>query len=335
MRAWVVDEPAPIAEGPLRLAERPAPEPEAGEVRVRVSVCGVCRTDLHVVEGDLPPRRETVVPGHEVVGRVEARGAGAGRFEVGDRVGIAWLHRTCGRCRFCRSGRENLCLDPAFTGWTEDGGYAELVTAPEAFVYPLPAGLGEDRQVAPLLCAGIVGYRALRRAALPPGGSLGIWGFGGSAHIVAQVAVAAGAGLHVVTRSEESRALARELGAVWTGTPGEPPPTPLDAAVVFAPVGEVVPEALAALDRGGTVSLAGIHMSRLPPLDYGTHLFQERTLRSTTANTRADGEEFLRVAARVGVTTTTTAYPFGSADRALKDLGASAFAGAAVLEMEA
>lgn len=333
MRAWIVEEPAPIDTGPLRLVERPDPEPGPGEVRVRVSVCGVCRTDLHVAEGDLPPRREAVVPGHEIVGRVESLGDGAGRFGVGDRVGVAWLHRTCGRCRFCRTGRENLCLDPEFTGWTRDGGYAELVCVPEAFAYPLPAALGDDDAVAPLLCAGIVGYRALRRAELPPGGRLGIWGFGGSAHVTAQVALAAGAELHVVTRSAESRALARELGAVWTGPPPESPPAPLDAAVVFAPVGEIVPDALAALDRGGTVSLAGIHMSPLPSLDYDDHLFQERALRSTTANTRADGEELLCIAARIGVRTTTTSYPLGAADRALADLAASAFAGAAVLDL--
>lgn len=333
MRAWVVREPAPLEQGPLELVERPAPEPAAGEIRLRVSVCGVCRTDLHVVEGDLAPRREEIVPGHEVVGRVDALGSGAQRFAIGDRVGVAWLHRTCGRCRFCRSGRENLCVDPAFTGWTEDGGYAELVAVPEAFAYPIPAGFERDRDAAPLLCAGIVGYRSLRQAGLPAGGRLGIWGFGASAHMVAQVAVAAGAELYAVSRTRESLELAEELGAVWTGTSGQAPPEPLDAAIIFAPVGELVPEALAALDRGGTLSLAGIHMSAVPELDYDRHLFQERTVVSTTANTRADGEQFLRIAGRIGVEATTTLYPFEAADRALSDLKHSAFAGAAVLEL--
>ncbi len=333
MRAWMVREPAPIDREPLEQVEAPAPDPGPGEVRVRVSVCGVCRTDLHVAEGDLPVRRDGgVIPGHEVVGTVDARGEGAERFARGERVGVAWLRATCGRCRFCRSGRENLCLEPSFTGWTHHGGYAEHCTVPEAFAYPIPDDF-DDREAAPLLCAGIVGYRSLRQAALPPGGRLGIWGFGASAHVVAQVAVAGGAELHVVSRSPESLALAGDLGAVWTGHPGDRPPVPLDSAIIFAPVGDLVPGALEALDRGGTLSLAGIHMSDVPTLDYGQHLFQERSIVSTTANRRADGEEFLRVAARVGVELTTTPYPFDRADDALADLAASAYAGAAVLEL--
>lgn len=333
MRAWVVTEPAPMSDGPLALVERPDPAPGPGEVRVRVSVCGVCRTDLHVAEGDLEQRRAQVVPGHEVIGVVDRLGEGCDRLGEGERVGVAWLHHTCGRCRFCRRGQENLCLDPSFTGWTQDGGYAEYVVVPEDFAYAIPDGLGDDEHAAPLLCAGIVGYRAYRRTRLRPGGALGIWGFGASAHVVAQVAVAEGAQLFVVSRSSESLRLAADLGAVWTGQPGERPPQPLDGAVIFAPVGELVPEALQALDRGGVLSLAGIHMSDVPRLDYDAHLFQEREIRSTTANTRADGEELLAVAARVGIRTTTVAYPFEEADRALTDLADDAFAGAAVLRM--
>ena len=295
--------------------------------------CGVCRTDLHVAEGDLPVRRDHVVPGHEVVGEVVELGDGATRFDVGDRVGIAWLRATCGRCRFCRRGDENLCLDPAFTGWTHDGGYAELATVPAAFAHSLPDGL-DDVAAAPLLCAGLIGYRALQRADLPVGGRLGIWGFGGSAHITAQLALAAGAELHVVTRSEDGQRLARDLGAAWAGGSGETPPVPLDAAIVFAPAGELVPEALAALDRGGTVALAGIHMSDIPVLDYQAHLFQERQVRSVTANTRADADAFLAVAGRLDLELTTHPYAFEDADRALADLAHDRFAGAAVLVLD-
>ncbi|MDQ4129515.1 MAG: zinc-dependent alcohol dehydrogenase family protein, partial [Actinomycetota bacterium] len=317
---------------PLELVERDVPYPGPGEARIRVSVCGVCRTDLHVAEGDLPPRRDEVVPGHEVVGFVDAVGEGSERFEVGDRIGIPWLRRTCGRCRFCRRGDENLCVDPRFTGWTDDGGYAEYAVVPEAYAYTIPEGF-DDEQAAPLLCAGIVGYRALKRADLPPGGRLGMYGFGASAHIVAQVALSAGAELYVVTRSHGSQELARNLGAAWVGGEGELPPEKLDAAIVFAPVGTVVPDALAALDRGGTLSIAGIHMTDIPSLNYDRHLFQERNLRSVSANTRADGEEFLRIAARIGGELTVTSYPFEQADQALVDLARGRFAGVAVLRI--
>jgi propanol-preferring alcohol dehydrogenase len=303
-------------------------------VRVRVAVCGVCRTDLHVAEGDLPPRRpgQGVVPGHEVVGVVDMVGERAGRFARGDRVGIAWLRWTCGRCRFCRQGRENLCVAPRFTGWDDDGGYAEYAVVDEAYAYPLPAGFA-DEAAAPLLCAGIIGYRALKRAELPPGGRLGIYGFGGSAHLAAQVALARGATVHVVTRSAEARRLALELGAASAVPADEEPPERLDSAIVFAPAGEVVRQALGALDRGGTVAVAGIHLSDIPPLDYAHQLFEERQLRSVTANTRADGEEFLAVAARIGVRPTTTTYPLEAADRALADLAHDRVTGAAVLRV--
>jgi propanol-preferring alcohol dehydrogenase len=326
----VVQPPGPIETGPLRVVERNVPEPGPGEVRVQVRACGVCRTDLHLAEGDLLPRRPGTVPGHEIVGVVEAVGPGAGRFVAGDRIGIAWLRGTCGRCRWCRTGRENLCPDAVFTGWDADGGYAEYAVVPEAFAYRLPDALG-DVEAAPLLCAGIVGYRALRRAELPPGGRLGIYGFGASAHVVAQVAVAQGAAVHVLTRSAQARELALELGAASAGPADAAPPEPLDAAVLFAPVGSLVPVAMRALDQGGTLAVAGIHLSDVPGLNYATELFREKQLRSVTANTRADGEEFLRLAAALGVRPHVQPRPLAEADRALADLAAAKVTGAAVL----
>jgi propanol-preferring alcohol dehydrogenase len=330
MRAWVVDSPGPIDSRRLRAVELPEPEPGPGEVRVRVLSCGVCRTDLHLAEGDLPPRRPLTVPGHEVVGVVDARGPGTGRFAVGDRIGIAWLRGTCGRCRWCRSGRENLCRAATFTGWDADGGYAELAVVPEAYAYRLPPELG-DAEAAPLLCAGIVGYRALKRAELPPGGRLGIYGFGASAHVVAQVAIAQGAVVHVLTRSAAARTLALDLGAASAGPADGAPPEPLDAAVLFAPAGELVPVAMRALDQGGTLAVAGIHLSDVPGLVYADELFREKQLRSVTANTRADGEEFLRLAAALGVRPTVSPQPLADADRVLADLAADRVVGAAVL----
>jgi propanol-preferring alcohol dehydrogenase len=332
MNAWVVAEPGPIDSHPLVRVERPQPEPGPGEVRVRVLTCGVCRTDLHVTEGDLAVHQPAVVPGHEIVGRVDACGEGATRFEVGDRIGIAWLRRTCGTCRFCRSGRENLCLAPAFTGWDADGGYAEFAVVDEAYAYALPDRFG-DEEVAPLLCAGIIGYRALRRAELPEGGHLGIYGFGGSAHLAAQVAMAQGATVHVMTRSTAAQELARDLGVAFAGDTFARPPDPLDAAILFAPAGEIVPVALEALDRGGTLSIAGIHLSAIPELHYARHLFNERQVRSVTANTRRDGEEFFAIADRIGIRVETVPYPFDQADVALADLAHDRFSGAAVLRI--
>ncbi len=304
--------------------------PGAGEVRVRVSTCGVCRTDLHLAEGDLAPRRPGVVPGHEVVGRVDRVGTGCTDLAEGDRVGIPWLARTCGTCRFCRAGAENLCTAPAFTGWDLDGGYAEFAVVDEGYAYRLPDGLG-DVEAAPLLCAGIIGYRALRRAELPPGGRLGIYGFGGSAHLTAQVALAEGATVHVMTRSADARRLALDLGAASAQGADDPPPEPLDAAILFAPVGTLVPPALEALDRGGTLAVAGIHLTDIPVLDYQRHLFEERTLRSVTANTRVDGREFLDLAASIGIRVSAVPYPFDRADVALADLAHDRVDGAAVL----
>jgi alcohol dehydrogenase, propanol-preferring len=332
MRAWVVHEPGPVATGPLRLTERPVPEPGPGELLIRVVCCGVCRTDLHLAEGDLAPKAPDITPGHEVVGEVAAAGPGTVRFGVGDRVGVAWLAGTDGSCRYCRRGAENLCPRSVFTGWDIHGGYAEYLVAADAYVHALPTGFS-DAQAAPLLCAGIIGYRALLRAELPPGGTLGIWGFGGSAHLTAQIAIAQGAAVHVFTRAQAARDLALELGVASAQDSLDPAPEPLDSAIMFAPVGELVPPALAALDRGGTLAVAGIHLSDIPVLNYDAHLFQERTLRSVTANTRGDAEEFLRLAQRLRLRVTVTPYQLGQADQALADLAGDRVAGAAVLSV--
>ena len=299
---------------------------------MEVSVCGVCRTDLHEAEGDLPVHRPFVVPGHEIVGRVDGLGPGARRFQIGDRIGIAWLASTDGSCRFCRRGDENLCESATFTGWDHDGGYAQFTLANEAYAYEIPEGIG-DEQAAPLLCAGIIGYRALRLASLPEGGRLGIYGFGGSAHLTAQVAMKQGGEVHVITRSAEARKLALDLGAASVGGDDDRPPVPVDAAILFAPAGNLVPSALSALDRGGTLVVAGIYLSDIPPLVYEEHLFYERKLRSVTANTRRDGEELLLLASRLGIVSTTTPYAFDRADRALSDLAHDRVNGAAVLQI--
>jgi alcohol dehydrogenase, propanol-preferring len=332
MRAWVVHKPGPIETGPLRLIERPDPEPGPGELLIRVICCGVCRTDLHLTEGDLPPKAPDVTPGHEVVGEVIATGPGVVRFGVGDRVGAAWLAGTDGRCRYCRRGLENLCPRSIYTGWDIQGGYAQYLVASDSYVYDLPKGFS-DAELAPLLCAGIIGYRALKLADLPPGGRLGIWGFGGSAHLVAQVAIAAGATVHVFTRGENARELALGLGAASAQDSFDPTPEPLDSAILFAPVGTLVPSALVALDRGGTLAVAGIYLTDIPELNYDADLFQERTLRSVTSNTRGDGEEFLHLAERLRLQVDANPYPFDRADQAVADLAAERFTGAAVITM--
>jgi alcohol dehydrogenase, propanol-preferring len=333
MTAWAVDRPGPVDGGPLVRLHRPVPEPGPGQVRIRVAACGVCRTDLHLAEGDLAPRHHLVTPGHEVVGTVDALGPGSNRWQEGQRIGIPWLARTCGRCRFCTSSRENLCVSPRFTGWDIDGGYAEFAVVDEAYAYLLPERF-DDVTAAPLLCAGIIGYRALILADLPAGGRLGIYGFGGSAHLTAQVAMAQGARVHVMTRSADARRLALELGAASAGAADDPPPEPLDSAILFAPVGSLVPVALAALDRGGTLAVAGIHLSDVPSLRYADHLFEERTLRTVTANTRRDGEDFLAEADRIGIRVAATPYPMARADAALADLASDRVNGAAVLVPE-
>lgn len=330
MRAWWVREPGPIESRPLVWGERPDPQPGPRELLVSVRTCGVCRTDLHLAEGDLAPRMPNIIPGHEAVGIVSETGEGCVKFRRGDRVGVAWLGGTCGSCAFCLRGDENLCLSPTFTGWDRDGGYAEQLTVSEDFAYAIPTRFA-DEQAAPLLCSGIIGYRALKRAAVPPGGRLGIYGFGGSAHLTAQMARHQGAAVYVMTRSAPARELARELGAVFVGDLYDSPPEPLDSAILFAPVGDLVPVALKALDRGGTLAIAGIHLSDIPPLNYSADLFYERQLRSVTANTRADGEEFWSLAADIPLAPTTTAYPLAEADRALRDLASGRITGAAVL----
>jgi len=283
-----------------------------------------------LAEGDLVPKRPLVIPGHEVVGVVDRVGEGCVRLAVGDRVGVPWLARTCGVCRFCLAGKENLCTDPRFTGWDLDGGYAPYVVVDEGFAYALPTTFG-DEEAAPLLCAGIIGYRALRRCRLPSGGRLGIYGFGGSAHLTAQIAMAEGARVHVLTRAASARRLALELGASSAGDADDLPPEPLDSAILFAPVGDLVLPALAALDRGGTLAIAGIHLTDIPVLDYERHLFQERVLCSVTANTRTDGEEFLELAARIKLKVATASYSLDHADDALSDLAHDRVTGAAVL----
>lgn len=331
MRAWRVTQPGPIRTAPLRLDRAaPNPHPGAGELLVAVRACGVCRTDLHIAEGDLAVHREHVTPGHEVVGEVVALGEGATGFTVGERVGIAWLRHTCGACRYCLRGDENLCLESRFTGWDADGGYADFACVPAEFALRLPETY-DDAELAPLLCAGIIGYRSLMRAALPPGGRLGLYGFGGSAHITAQVALAQGAEVHVMTRGAQARDLARQLGVASAQGPADPPPVALDAAILFAPVGDLVLPALSALDRGGTLAIAGIHLSDIPVLNYQRHLFEERQIRSVTANTRADARNFLEFAGRHRIQVTTPRYSLDRADQALVDLGEGRIAGAAVL----
>ena len=328
-RAWAVSG-RPGGPGRLVQVEREVPSPAPDEVLVRVRVCGVCRTDLHLADGDLAGRASHRVPGHEVVGDVVERGPAATRFEIGDRVGIAWLRRTCGSCRWCRTGRENLCPASEYTGWDADGGFAEYAVVPDAFAYRIPDALA-DEAAAPLLCSGIIGYRALRRAQLPPGGRLGIYGFGASAHLTAQIALAQGAEVHVLTRGASARSLALELGAASVGDAYDQPPVRLDAAILFAPVGDLVPVAMAALDQDGTLAVAGIHLTDVPALDYQRHLFRERTLTSVTANTRADGEELMRLAATLQVRAHTRTVPFEGADDALEEIARGDVSGAAVL----
>jgi len=316
---------------PLDRVTVDVPQPGPGELLVAVLVCGVCRTDLHVTKGDLPVHRPGVVPGHEVVGEVAAIGPDTGdEFAIGDRVGIAWLRHTCGHCKFCVRGQENLCPESRYTGWDADGGYAEFATVPAAFAHHLPEGYS-DTELAPLLCAGIIGYRSLLRADLPAGGRLGIYGFGGSAHLTAQVALAQGAEVHVMTRGERARELALSLGAASAQGPADRPPVPLDAAILFAPVGDLVLPALEALDRGGTLAIAGIYLSDIPALNYARHLFQERQVRSVTSNTRTDAREFLAFAGQHHIDVTSPEYPLGRADQALSDLSEGRIAGAAVL----
>jgi propanol-preferring alcohol dehydrogenase len=331
MKACLLNAPARIETNPLHFTDVSVPNPGKGEVLVRVHACGVCRTDLHVIEGELTPRKSPVIPGHQVVGIVEKLGEGARRYAIGARVGVAWLHHTDGTCTYCRMGEENLCDNPTFTGYSVDGGYAEYVVAPEDFVYAIPEGF-TDEQAAPLLCAGIIGFRCLRLSGIKPGGRLGFYGFGAAAHIAIQVARHWNVTVYASTRDARHRKLALELGAVWTGGTLDAPPEKLDAAIVFAPAGEIVPAALVALRKGGVLVLGGIHMSAIPSFSYDL-LYQERVIRSVANNTRQDGEDFLRVAAEIPVRMHTQIYPLSEANRALNALKNDAIEGAAVLRV--
>jgi propanol-preferring alcohol dehydrogenase len=331
MQGCILNSPAGIETNPLKLAEVEKPIPQANEILVRVSACGVCRTDLHVIEGELPRRKMPVIPGHQVVGVVEQIGERVKRFKPGDRVGIAWLHRTCGRCEYCRAGKENLCDNAEFTGYTVDGGYAEYALAAEQFTYPIPEGFPDD-QAAPLLCAGIIGFRSLRLSGIEHGGRLGFYGFGSAAHVAIQVARHWGVKVYAATRDERHQKLALELGAEWAGGTLEEPPEKLDAAIIFAPAGEIIPVALKALKKGGTLALAGIHMSPTPPIDYEL-LYHERVIRSVANNTRQDGEDFLRIAAEIPIRTQVEVFPLSEANRALNHLKNDAVRGSAVLRV--
>ena len=332
MKAMVLNQANDVSTSPLRLHDRSIPVPNAGQILVKIHVCGVCRTDLHVVEGELPDLALPLIPGHQAVGTVVRVGAKVSEIKEGDRVGIAWLQGTCGRCEFCTSGRENLCLQASFTGYQVDGGYAEYAVVPAQFAYPIPS-VFSDEEAAPLLCAGIIGYRALRLSGIKPGQRLGLYGFGASAHIAIQIARHWGCRVYVSSLKPEHQALARQLGAAWVGGAMEMPPDKLHGSIIFAPAGELVPPALRALDRGGTLALAGIHMSAIPSLDYDRDVFGERVIRSVTANTRQDGIDLLRQAAAIPIKPHTIRFPLEQANRALQELKAGTFQGAAVLTM--
>ena len=332
MRAMQLHDIAPIESSPLVLTDLPDPQPGPGEVRLRVRCCAICRTDLHVIEGDLPREKLPIIPGHQIVGIVDAVGEGCRRLAVGQRVGVAWLRHTCGTCEFCAAGRENLCESQRFTGYHADGGYAEYALAPEAFVYDLPEAFS-DTEAAPLLCAGIVGYRSFKRSRPQDGGTLAIYGFGSSAHIIMQIALHRGMAVSVVTRGESHRALARDMGAAWVGASADEMPAKVQSAIIFAPAGELVPQALAKLKKGGTLSLAGIHMTPIPQMDYQQSVFYERDIRSVTANTRQDGWELLAEAAKIPIRPRVTTYPLAEANRALQDLDSDRLNGTGVLQI--
>lgn len=329
MRALVVERPVPVADHPLHLADLATPEPGPGEIRLRVTACAVCRTDLQIAEGDVPARRLPIVPGHQVTGVVEALGEGVDAWRVGDRAGVAWLGGACGHCEFCRTGRENLCPDAMFTGWDRDGGYEQAMTARADFALHLPESFS-DLEAAPLLCGGIIGYRSLRISGIQPGGRLGLYGFGASASLAIQVAVHWGCEVYVVTRSEHERRRALELGAVWAGGYDSAPPVPLQAAVTFAPAGDVVVAALRALDRGGTVAINAIHLDRIPEFPYDL-LWWERSIRSVANFTRQDAREFLALAAEIPIRTAVEPLSLEQGSTALERLQAGRVEGAFVL----
>lgn len=333
MKAMVLGTQANIDTAPLKLTDLPSPIPGVGEVRLKVHCCAICRTDLHVIEGDLPPQKLPLIPGHQFVGTVDALGPGVTGFQIGSRVGVAWLRKTCGSCTFCQTGRENLCAAAIFTGYHEHGGFATEAVVPSDYAYAIADSLS-DTQAVPLLCSGIIGFRAFRKAQLPPHGLLGIFGFGSSAHIVMQIARAQGSEVYVSTRGEQHQILARELGAQWVGGPGELIPELLDSAIIFAPAGELVPRALESLKKGGTLAIAGIYMSQIPALDYKTHLFFEKSLHSVTANTREDGRALLQLASSVPIVPQICSYKLSQANQALQDLKADKIAGTGVLMID-
>jgi alcohol dehydrogenase, propanol-preferring len=341
MKAMLLRRIAPIDSAPLELTDLPIPEPGPGEVRIRVRCCAVCRTDLHVIEGDLPQQKMPIIPGHQIVGTIDKLGpplavsppGAKGKespLDIGQRVGVAWLRHTCGLCGFCANGQENLCESARFTGYHADGGYAEYAVAPAEYVYQLPEAFG-DVEASPLLCSGIIGYRALRRCNLRPGGTLALYGFGSSAHVVIQIALHRGCKVYVVTRGENHRQLARQMGATWVGENAADMPVKVQSAIMFAPAGELVPPALENLEKGGTLSLAGIYMTPIPQMDYMRHLFYERDIHSVTCNTREDGRELLAEAAAIPIRPHTTVYPLADANRALQDLKADRISGTGVL----
>ncbi len=334
MKACVLNSIAPIEQNPLELIEAHQPEPNENQILVKVSVCGVCRTDLHVIEGELPRQVLPIIPGHQIIGRVDQVGKGVKRLKIGDRVGIPWLHQTCGVCEYCRAGRENLCDNATFTGWLVDGGYAEYAVAPADFVYPIPE-IFSDEEAAPLLCAGIIGFRSLRISGITgpsPGKRLGIYGFGAAAHIAIQVARHWGVNVYAFTRDARHRRLASDLGAVWAGGSDDDPSDKLDSVIIFAPAGELVISALKVLKKGGCVTLGGIHMTQIPPIDY-QFLYHERAIRSVANNTRQDGLDFLRVAAEIPIKTQTQIFDLVEANIALNALKHDAVRGAAVIRI--
>ena len=330
MKAMLLKEFAPIEKNPLEFIDLPVPKISTKEILIRVKVCGVCHTDLHTVEGELHQAKLPIIPGHQVIGVVEKAGDKVSRFKEGDRVGVAWLHSACGKCRFCERETENLCVNARFTGLDVNGGYAEYITIPEKFAYSIP-DIFSDEEASPLLCAGIVGYRALRMSKIKPGQRLGLYGFGASAHVVIQVAVHWGCGVYVYSRSAEHRAHAERLGAVWTGTAKDEPPAMMDSSIIFAPAGELVLDALRVLEKGGTLALAGIYMSPIPEMDYVKYLYHERTVRSVANATRKDGEELLDIAAKIPIRTSTQVFLLEEANKALQLLKRSEIQGAAVL----
>ncbi len=332
MQAMMLEEPAPIERNPLKLVDISVPDPGHSEILIRIKVCGICHTDLHTVEGELPLVKKPIIPGHQIIGIVEKIGDRVTRFKRGDRVGMAWLYSTCGKCSFCTSGKENLCADAKFTGYNVNGGYTQYTVVTEDFAYLIPE-VFDDREAAPLLCAGIIGFRALRQSEVKTNQRLGLYGFGASAHIAIQVAVFWGCKVYVFTRSKQHQELAKRLGAVWTGKPTDKPPEKQDSAVIFAPAGEIVPHALTNLEKGGTLALAGIYMTTIPELDYTKHLYYEKTLRSVTASTRKDGKDLLDIAAQIPIRPETTLFPLKDANKVLRMLKESKINGAGVLEI--